>query len=221
MFKFSNFKEPITTLLGVLVILASLASVFVADLGWAEASIGLTAGTALLFMKYPSGGEGGKLIMLALLLPLFFFNCKGNKAVKAPQIITVHDSTWITQESIRDTAYLPGETLIKWLPYNCDSLGRLTINHKYTNEAKGKRSQRLKVEVDSIRRQIYVSADCDSLIQINNTLTSKVNTLRNRVLMPQTLGVSDSKSETTLELVTQAAYYLLCLLAGFGIGKIV
>ena len=220
MFKFSNLKEPISTLIGVLIILASLASVFVLEVGWTEASLGLTVGIGLLFAK-DGKGSGGKLVMLALLMPFFFVNCNGQKGVKAPQIITVHDSTWITQEAFRDTTYLPGETLIKWLPYNCDSLGRLTINQKYTNEAKGKRSQRLKVEVDSIRRQIYVSADCDSLIQVNNMLNSKVNTLRNRVLMPQVQQVTEPKGKTTLELVTQIAYYLLCLLAGIGIGKIV
>jgi hypothetical protein len=218
MFKFSNLKEPITTLLGALVILASLASVFVMDFGWTEASIGITAGVGLLFMK--DKGNGGKALLLMVLIPALFFSCKGNKA-PALQIITVHDSTWIAQEAFRDTFYLPGETLTKWLPYNCDSAGRLTINHKYINQAKGKRSQRLKVEVDSIRRQIYVSADCDSLIQVNSTLVSKVNTLRNRVLMPQTSGVSDSKSKTTLEVITQIAYYLLCLLAGIGIGKLI
>lgn len=218
MFKFSNFKEPVTTLLGALVILASLASVFVLEIGWTEASIGITAGIGLLFMK--DKGNGGKALLLMVLIPALFFSCKGNKA-PTPHIITVHDSTWISQEAFRDTTYLPGETLIKWLPYNCDSAGRLTINQDYINNAKGKRSQRLKVEVDSIRRQIYVAADCDSLIQINSTLTSKVNSLRNRVLMPQTSGVSDSKSKTTLELVTQIAYYLLCLLAGVGIGKLI
>ena len=52
MIKIENiYKSPLTSVLGVLIILASVGSVFYHELGisWTEASIGITIGSMFLF----------------------------------------------------------------------------------------------------------------------------------------------------------------------------
>lgn len=47
--KISNIKQWKTTLIGVVILIASITSVFVADLSWVDATIGIGVGTLFLF----------------------------------------------------------------------------------------------------------------------------------------------------------------------------
>lgn len=56
MLDFKNFKKgPMTSLLGIIIILASVVSVFVKELemSWTEAVVGMMVGTTLLGVKDP------------------------------------------------------------------------------------------------------------------------------------------------------------------------
>ncbi len=75
MFRLDNFtKSKITSLMGIVVMLASVVSVFVKSLGidWAQAGVGLAAGFALLFVKDPKSGTP----LLVLLACGVFLLCK-------------------------------------------------------------------------------------------------------------------------------------------------
>lgn len=77
MFRLDNFnKSKITSLIGIVVMLASVVSVFIKALGidWTQASIGLAAGFALLFVKDPKSGT--PLIILFACSMLLFCKCK-------------------------------------------------------------------------------------------------------------------------------------------------
>lgn len=74
------FKNPITSILGLVVILASIASVFlVKSIGWEGASVGITAGTTLLFFKDKK--SDGAALLLALLIALLFIGCASPPAL--------------------------------------------------------------------------------------------------------------------------------------------
>lgn len=94
MFHWKNLtSDKLTTLLGVLIVLASIASVFMKTLGvdWGQASIGISAGIGLMFYKrVDANGNATVVILLCALL----VSCIRPAA-------TVHTET--TKETYRDT----------------------------------------------------------------------------------------------------------------------
>jgi hypothetical protein len=91
-------KSKISSIIGVLVMLASVVSVFIESLeiDWTQAGIGLAAGFALLFVKDPKSGTMVVLIACSLLL---LYSCK-------PQ--SMFNSESHTFYKYRDTAFYKG-----------------------------------------------------------------------------------------------------------------
>lgn len=69
MMKFSNIKKsPWTTVIGALIMLASIVSVFVPNLeiDWSSASIGIMLGGSLLFIEDPKSGSKAAVIIFLM-----------------------------------------------------------------------------------------------------------------------------------------------------------
>jgi hypothetical protein len=190
MFKLKNITgSPITTLLGVLFVIVALYSVLISktcDWGTATPIIGF--GLALLHVKDPEVNAGGGAAVLLVLAMIAIGACKSHKATQAIapiiQLVPVHDTVTTTVEAKHDTVYTPGETMTRWIPYNCDSAGRL---HLLTATTAVKRQDRLRVQVAHLpdgEKELLVSANCDSLVTVNNSLKTTVKQLSEKVLLP-------------------------------------
>lgn len=69
LFSLANFrKSPVTTGLGIIIILASVITVFTHGRTWTEAGAGCAIGTGLLGIKDPNGGGGATGVVGGLLL---------------------------------------------------------------------------------------------------------------------------------------------------------
>lgn len=86
LFAWANLhKGPLTSILGAIIILASLASVFTHGRSWSEAAAGITVGTVLLGIKDPTSGAGttGVVGGAVLFVLLAFGGCASQKRVLA------------------------------------------------------------------------------------------------------------------------------------------
>lgn len=215
-----NIKEPITTLIGAVVILASVASVFVLELDWSQASIGIAAGVGIMFMKDGNKGTGGKLVMLFLALVFVAASCR-TKPVDRIVYVQTTDSTSQKDSLIRDTILILADTIkSSFKAADIDSAVQISSKksgrHYLRSESKG----RAKLKVYAESGAVFVEGSCDSLHKVNSTLLRQVRILRNKILTPNTVGATDLKSDSTIEIITQLAYIILALLAGIGIGRI-
>lgn len=99
-FKFSNVaKGKLTSLIGLIVILASVVSVFYPGVSWAEAGGGLSVGVALLGLPDPTRpGPGAMIVVAGFLMPLTgcvsYQRCidKYGGQAAAPSVVKVSDS---------------------------------------------------------------------------------------------------------------------------------
>lgn len=215
-----NIKEPITTLIGAVVILASVASVFVLELDWSQASIGIAAGVGIMFMKDGNKGTGGKLVMLFLALVFVAGSCR-TKPVDRIVYVQTTDSTSQKDSLIRDTILIVADTIkSSFKAADIDSAVHISSKksgrHYLRSESKG----RAKLKVYAESGAVFVEGSCDSLHKVNSTLLRQVKILRNKILTPNSVGATDLKSGSTIEKITQLAYIILALLAGIGIGRI-
>ena len=88
-------RNLLTTVLGVLIIIASIASHFLMDTSWTEVLIGVCVGIILLPMKDPKAPLGtAVLIILGLLLGA----CKTVKSTSSQQSKVVTDTDSLTKE---------------------------------------------------------------------------------------------------------------------------
>jgi hypothetical protein len=53
------FKNPITSALGAIIVLASIGSVYIKGVSWSDAGIGITIGVGLLAVKDPGSSGAG------------------------------------------------------------------------------------------------------------------------------------------------------------------
>ncbi len=86
-------KGPFTTILGIVIILASLASVFFGDSSWTEAVIGITCGAGFLFApdpKKPGGTGGTAAVVIFIVVIVFLASCK----TIAPQVNTAEKESY-------------------------------------------------------------------------------------------------------------------------------
>jgi hypothetical protein len=216
-----NIKEPISTIIGAVVILASVASVFILELDWSQASIGIAAGVGIMFMKDGKGnGTGGKLVMLFLALVFVAGSCRSKPTDRIVYVQTT-DSTSQKDSLIRDTILIVADTIkSSFKAADIDSAVRVSSKrsgrHYLRSESKG----RAKLKVYAESGAVFVEGSCDSLHKVNSTLLRQVRILRNKILTPNTVGATDLKSDSTIEIITQLAYIILALLAGIGIGRI-
>lgn len=107
MFRLDNFtKSKITSLMGIVVMLASVVSVFVKSLGidWAQAGVGLAAGFALLFVKDPKSGT--PLLVLLACGVLLLCKCR-------PFVPLTNTETYVSTFYKDTTLYRGGDSVMQ------------------------------------------------------------------------------------------------------------
>lgn len=175
MLKLNNItKSPLTTILGLLIIIASIASVFVTELqmDWTDAGIGVALGAAFLFA--PDGKKsGGKAAMIVFLMSgtclsscVTYEKCQDKFGV-------VHDTTYVHKEVkivVHDTIVKAADTvgaIIKWRNNGKVITDTVIVENPATGMA-------LKYWRDQAGR---LRAQCESkqdTVIVTNTVTKKV-----------------------------------------------
>lgn len=140
------FKCWITTILGAIVILASVASVFVADMTWGEASIGIGAGTAILFMK----DDKLKSLLPVLIIGIMAMSCSPQNRLN--KLINNHPELAV-QDTIHFTDTLISERV------EVDTL--FSVERFFNSDTVIIEKERLKLEFINTRDSVFINAVCE------------------------------------------------------------
>jgi len=122
--KLKNYAQWKTTVLGLVLILASVLSVFLKDVQWSEAIIGIGVGLVLIFSPDSILSKFGNFVKVAILI--FMTSCMSQKklAQVCAESFPINDSTVIIEkidttyqyvqgDSIRVPFYVQGEIIYK------------------------------------------------------------------------------------------------------------
>lgn len=157
MINLKNIKNsPITTVVGAIVILASVASVFVFNRSWTEAGIGMTVGVTLMMMSDKAkGGNAGVILIVATVL---LASCSR----KITPVTSTHekkDSTNVTTSiKYRDTLiYSPVDSASIKAMVHCPENGMLQL------APRSHRSRNSIVTVGIVNNQLLAECLCDSI----------------------------------------------------------
>ena len=177
-------KGPVTTLVGIVIILASIASVFyLPDVGWAEATVGLVVGSLLAFSKDPKKPPtGGLSLLVGGLLLVALSGCYTRQAcldkvcpkTSSQTVDSTHTTTTI---EYRDSIItLPGDTARYFYNEPCDSTGVLkafeaSIMGNLNNAIAHIRSRNNRLEVECL---------CTEQKQEVRRLTTEIKELKER-----------------------------------------
>lgn len=181
-----NFKKgPVTTILGIVIILASVVSVFIpsANISWTEAVVGITAGSILLGVSDPKNSGGTALLTVGvILMAMLMLGCKSSS----------------TTTKRTDTTYIPTKVYVKGdctrTEISSDMIKALVLmrdqgkapimnfNSYTTNPATGDKSKTwssLQIGIDSLNR-LYAQCKCrDSMF---NTMMMRINSFEQKTV---------------------------------------
>jgi hypothetical protein len=109
--KLNNIKSWKTTVLGIILIIASIVSVFVKEVQWSDAVIGIGVGLVLLFSPDTILNKFGNFIKIAILI--FMTSCVSHKklAKLCSERFPISDSTVILERVDTTFRYIPGDSI--------------------------------------------------------------------------------------------------------------
>lgn len=109
--KLKNVKSWKTTALGLILIIASVVSVFIKGIQWSDAVIGIGVGLVLIFSPDTILNKFGNFIKIAILI--FMTSCVSHKklAQLCAERFPVNDSTVILERVDTTFRYIPGDSI--------------------------------------------------------------------------------------------------------------
>ena len=157
-------KGPKTTILGIVVILASIASVFIVDgIRWGSAVIGLMVGCGLLFSGDPKKFTGAGMLALTVLLAGCSGCCSYEKCVDKYGTDTVMQKVKVPVDTFREVK----------VPVPADTVTVTDTFHKIPYEPKTVKSQEGRAIVtywrDKYTHALHMQAECDT-VTVRDTL---------------------------------------------------
>lgn len=179
-------RGPLTTVLGIVILVAALASVFIVPgMSWYEAGVGMLIGIVLALVKDPGkrppNPPGGS-VTIALVLLLMLSSCYTRKACLDKVCPTTEshrvDSIY-TERTVeyRDSIItLPGDTATYIVQEPCDSLG---ILRDFEATILGELNQAMAV-VRGRDNTLTVDCLCAEQKAEIRRLTTQINTLRSQ-----------------------------------------
>ncbi len=192
------FNNPITSTIGIIIIIASVVSVFTNGISWTEAGVGIGLGIGLLVSK-DNRNTGGTAALLMLLL-LLFGGCK----TQLPAQNTVEETY---KETLKDVQVaVPGATVSTGIDSTALAAileqikkGRDTIIYRNNHAV-------LKFYSDTAGR---LQAECEALPQVVNTLQKEIERIKKEAA---TKTVTEYKTPFWIWFVLGAAGILILFL---------
>ncbi|KAB2918691.1 MAG: hypothetical protein F9K23_00710 [Bacteroidetes bacterium] len=160
-------NNPVTSIIGIIIIIASIASVFTNGTSWTEAGVGIGLGIGLLVSK-DNRNTGGTAALLMLLL-LLLGGCK----TPTPVVNTVEETY---KETLKDVQVaVPGATVSTGI--DSSALAAILGQLKHGRDTVIYRNSQavLKFYTDTSGR---LQAECEALPQVINTLQKEIERLR-------------------------------------------
>jgi hypothetical protein len=133
-------KSPLTTILGVIMILASLVCVYHPTFawGWDKAMPGLIIGFTLIFLpdpKNPSQTMG--MLFFMLVFSLFMFGCRKPCSTIIETRTVIKDSIHIQVRTVNQVFTVPGQNVTKVVPSPCPEISKGTFKPKTYHKKEG------------------------------------------------------------------------------------
>lgn len=164
--KVKNFAQWKTTILGLIILLASIASVFVKEISWSDAAIGIGIGLILIFSPDTIIDKLNNFIKILLLVLVSGCMSQKKLAQVCADTYPVKDSTVIVQkidtvieyvkgDSIRVPFYIDGGIIYK--DTICPPVKVRTIfktNEKVVYQENTAKSTKMQNQIDDLNRDI-------------------------------------------------------------------
>lgn len=173
MLKLDNItKSPLTTILGLLIIVASIASVFVTalEMDWTDAGIGVALGAAFLFA--PDSKSKSKAAMIVFFLTASLSSCVTYEKCQ-DKFGLVHDTTYVHKEVqivVHDTIVTQADTVGTIIKFR-DNGKIITDTVVIENPATGMQLKYWRDVAGRLRAQCESKADT---VIVTNTVTKEV-----------------------------------------------
>lgn len=185
-FKNINLKSDVlTTVFGLFVAIASIASVFLADRSWTEAIVGATFGLGLAGLKDKITPGTAAIWVFGFLLSMQFLGCQPSGI----PLVTQTDSTYTKQVLKKDTVFVPGDSVLIKIP--CDE-ANAKPDSKETTTALGvkklvgtakSKSGNAKVNIYKKDNQLYAECDFEPYTLTINRLQDEIYRLQRRTIL--------------------------------------
>jgi hypothetical protein len=165
--KLKYYAQWKTTLLGLVLILASIVSVFVKDVQWSDAVIGIGVGLVLVFSPDTILNKFGNFVKIAILI--FMTSCMSQKklAKTCAERFPINDSTVIIERVDTTYQYVQGDSIR--VPFYVQ--GKVIYKDTICPPVKVANVSKVK------EKQVYVenTAKIQHLENVNSKLTQDLN----------------------------------------------